>query len=123
VALGLYATADIERLHDQLQEWLTGFSAHVDAFYYCPHDKDVCRCRKPLTGLFEQAVNAYPDIEPGNSVIIGDSLSDIQAGTSFGMRTIWIEGEEDRRKPGSASAQKLANASAPSLELALSLRI
>jgi D-glycero-D-manno-heptose 1,7-bisphosphate phosphatase len=121
VALGLYTTTDVERLHEQLQQWLAGFSAHIDAFYYCPHDKDVCRCRKPLPGLFEQAVDAYPDIGPANSVMIGDSLSDIEAGTSFGMPTVFIEGDPDSRKSGYELARTLADACALSLQNAVSV--
>ncbi len=34
----------------------------------------------------------FPQLKPGNSVVIGDSLSDIQAGRRLGMKTIFIEG-------------------------------
>jgi D-glycero-D-manno-heptose 1,7-bisphosphate phosphatase len=57
----------------------------------------------------------FPQVKPENSVVIGDSLSDIQAGHKLGMKTIFIEGEADRQKPGATAAATLADAVAGSL--------
>src|SRR5580698_7888929 len=92
---------------------LTG--AQLDAIYYCPHDNGQCNCRKPGTGLFEQAMKDFPQVKPENSVVIGDSLSDIQAGQRLGMKTIFIEGEADRQKLGANTAAATADAVAGSL--------
>ena len=115
VALGLYTEADIERLHSRLAESLAAHGAHIDGYYYCPHDKNVCTCRKPLPGLFEQAFAAFPAADAAHSVMIGDSLSDMQAGRRLGMRTIFIAGEPDRRKEGAEKAALLADVVADSL--------
>ena len=115
VALGLYTETDIERLHARLAESLAEHEAHIDGYYYCPHDKNVCTCRKPLPGLFEQAFAAFPGADAAHSVMIGDSLSDMEAGRAIGMRTIFIEGEPDRQKAGAAKAALLADAVAESL--------
>jgi D-glycero-D-manno-heptose 1,7-bisphosphate phosphatase len=119
VALGLYSKQDVERLHAQLAEHLAGHGAHLDGYYYCPHDKNVCACRKPLPGLFEQAFNAFPEARAEPSVMIGDSLSDIEAGRAMGMATIFIEGEPERRKAGAEKAAKLADSVASSLSQAI----
>ncbi len=121
VALGLYTAADVERLHAQLAERLAASGAHIDGYYYCPHDKNSCSCRKPMPGMFEQAFAAFPGVEPGESVMIGDSLSDIEAGRALGMRTIFIEGEPERRKPGAEKAATLAEAVCSSLPEAVAL--
>jgi D-glycero-D-manno-heptose 1,7-bisphosphate phosphatase len=115
VALGLYGRADVERLHVQLAAELAEHGAHIDGYYYCPHDKNSCTCRKPLPGLFEQAFAAFPDSKAAESVMIGDSVSDIEAGRSIGMRTIFIEGEPERRKAGAEKAALLADVVAASL--------
>ena len=119
VALGLYTEADVERLHAQLADSLAAHGAHIDGYYYCPHDKDVCSCRKPLPGLFEQAFAEFPEAQADSSVMIGDSLSDIEAGRAAGMYTIFIEGEADRRKSGAEQAALLADAVATSLSEAV----
>ena len=87
----------------------------LDAIYYCPHDHGECHCRKPDIGLFEKAMKDFPQINPNNSVVIGDSLSDIQAGRRLGMKTIFIQGEADRQKTGADTAASLADAGAGSL--------
>jgi len=77
VALGLYTLADVEAIHAAFQQALAAAGARIDAFFICPHDKNQCNCRKPLPGLFEQAVVRFPAITPATSVMIGDSLTDV----------------------------------------------
>ena len=108
VALGAVTSEFVERIHAVLQEQLMGHHAHVDAFYFCPHDKRSCSCRKPLPGLFHQAVREFPEITPESSVMIGDSLSDIEFGHRIGMQTIWLQGSTNHRKPGWEKAETLA---------------
>ena len=115
VALGLYTSADVEAIHAQLQTALAESGAHVDGFYFCPHDKRQCNCRKPGPGLFEQAKADFPEITPEASLIIGDSLSDIEFGHNLGMKTVFIEGNREHQKPGASKAAELADRSFPAL--------
>jgi D-glycero-D-manno-heptose 1,7-bisphosphate phosphatase len=115
VALGRLSIEDLERIHGSMQAELAQRHARLDAIYFCPHDKKMCQCRKPETGLFEQAIRDFPQIRAENSVVIGDSISDIQAGRRLGMRTIFIHGEPERQKPGAGEASSLADDSAGSL--------
>jgi len=115
IALGQVTAMQVERLHDKMQDYLVRHDARLDAIYYCPHDHGECRCRKPDTGLFEQAFQSFPQANAGNSMVIGDSLSDIQAGRRLGMKTIFIQGEPDRQKAGAEVAANLADAVAGSL--------
>jgi len=121
VALGHYTAANVEAIHACLQQALSAFGAHIDAFYFCPHDKHQCNCRKPGPGLFEQARTEFPEITPETSVIIGDSLSDIEFGTNLNLDTIFIEGDPEHRKPGAEKAAALARRTASSLPEAVSL--
>ena len=115
VALGRLSVEQLELIHGQMQNHLAHHDARLDAIYYCPHDHGECHCRKPDIGLFEQATKDFPEIDAENSVVIGDSLSDIQAGRRLGMRTIFIQGEPDRQKAGAEAAASLADAVAASL--------
>ena len=121
IALGLYTASDVDRIHGGLLSVLESHDAHLDGIYYCPHDKGECDCRKPLPGLFEQAVANFPDIDASTSVMIGDSLSDIEFGRSLGMRCIFIEGDPTHRKSGAGKAQQLADVSCTSLPHAVDL--
>jgi len=119
ISLGRYTVADVESIHNRLQNLLAEHGAHVDAYYFCPHDKKDCNCRKPLPGMFEEARKAFPDIQPATSVMIGDSHSDIEFGCRIGMRTIFIAGEVTRQKPGADKAAAEADMSFDSLPQAV----
>ena len=110
VALGYTTAAEVQDLHAKLQKHLAAHGGRIDGFYFCPHDKDECACRKPKTGLFEQAFRDFPEATADNSVVIGDSLSDIEAARALGAPAIFIEGDPDTRKPGAAQAAALSDA-------------
>ena len=109
IARGFYTSEDVHCIHNSLQDWLHSEGAHIDAFFFCPHDKRRCNCRKPLPGLFHQACARFPDITAESSVMIGDSLSDIQFGHHLGMRTIFLDGDPRLQKTGVISARSLAD--------------
>ena len=91
VALGLYSLDGLAAMHDRLQQRLASHGAHLDAIYVCPHNEGECGCRKPGIGLFEQAFRDFPAARVENSVMIGDSLRDIEAGRNAGLRTVLID--------------------------------
>lgn len=115
VALGLYSCADVDALHAQLQQHLAMHGARIDAFYYCPHDKGECDCRKPKPGLLKQAFRDYPEASPANSLVIGDSISDIEAAHNLGIPAIFIEGDPETQKSGAEKAASTADAVSSSL--------
>jgi len=121
IALGKYTVADVNTLHATLRQHLQSHGAHIDAFYFCPHDKNECDCRKPRPGLFLQAFRDFPEASAVNSLLIGDSLSDIEAARNLGMRSVFIEGDPATRKPGGEKAAALADASVDSLAAAVQL--
>lgn len=112
IALGLYTAADVQAIHAQLTRELAPLGATVDGFYFCPHDKQQCNCRKPLPGLFDQARARYPDIEAATSIMIGDSASDIEFARNLGMPSIFLTGDAEaqtHRKPNSEKGAALAD--------------
>jgi D-glycero-D-manno-heptose 1,7-bisphosphate phosphatase len=94
IAKGLYTTADLEAMHAQFQRLLGREGARIDGFFICPHEENECNCRKPLTGLFEQAVARFPEITAATSVMIGDSASDVEFGRRLGMKTILVDARD-----------------------------
>jgi D-glycero-D-manno-heptose 1,7-bisphosphate phosphatase len=90
IALGLYTQSELDRIHGYLKTQLALRGGHLDAIYVCPHDAGQCNCRKPLTGLFEQAFRDFPGATPEGSIMVGDSLRDVEAGLRFGMTTAMI---------------------------------
>lgn len=91
IALGRFTEHDLAAVHCELQKRLYDIGgAVIDAFFHCPHDNRECDCRKPDIGMFRQAQERFPDVELSRSVMIGDSMSDVEAGRSAGMHTIRI---------------------------------
>lgn len=98
VARGYYQEQDVERLHQYLNEQLKErCGAGVDAFYYCPHHplhgiagyRQDCHCRKPDTGMFEQAERRFA-VDKKHSWMIGDKLIDVLAGRNYGIKTVLV---------------------------------
>ena len=123
VALDRLTAEQLEHIHQEMQTHLARHGARLDAIYYCPHDKNECHCRKPDIGLFEQAFKNFPEANADNSMVIGDSISDIQAGQRLGMKTIFIQGEPDRQKAGADAAAALADGVAGSLLQAVEVHL
>jgi histidinol-phosphate phosphatase family protein len=119
IALSLYTTADVEAIHANFRHLLNAGDAHIDAFFICPHGIDECKCRKPQRGLFDQAVAQFPDLTAATSVMIGDSLVDIEFGRSLGMTTILIDSNAQHPAPGTESAREMADLRFPSLQEAV----
>ena len=59
----------------------------IEDVFVCPHEDGECNCRKPLPGLFYQAANKY-DVDKEQSLMIGDSQSDLDAATAYGIKAI-----------------------------------
>lgn len=84
IARGYYTEKDYEILNSWLLETLAKSGINITASYFCPHLPDatvekyrtVCTCRKPNTGLFEQAVKDF-DIDLKYSFAIGDKIRDL----------------------------------------------
>lgn len=98
VARGYYTEADVEKLHTCLNQVLREQGGgEINQFYYCPHHpehgigayKKQCHCRKPATGMFEMAEQAGP-VDKAHSWMIGDKLTDIQAGQNYGIKTVLV---------------------------------
>jgi histidinol phosphatase-like enzyme len=69
---------------------LARYGVTVDGIYYCPHHPDEgCACRKPGTGLFENAIRDH-EIDVSLSYMLGDKILDIEAGRNVGVTTILI---------------------------------
>lgn len=90
VALGHISLADIAEIHAWMLDHLLRAGVRCDAIYYCPHDIGACGCRKPGIELLLQARRDFPDIEFSRSALVGDSLSDMEAGTRVGCATLLV---------------------------------
>ncbi len=83
IARGLLDEITLAGIHEELQRQLGGC---VDAFFHCPHHPSeglgpytrACSCRKPASGLFQEAA-AILGLAFEGSWVIGDSARDLLA--------------------------------------------
>lgn len=90
IARGMYTEEDMHRLHCYMNEHLSVYGAHIDAFYFCPHHPDFtgyCHCRKPEPGMLEAAIRDF-DLDPAKCILFGDQPWDVAAGEQCGVRGI-----------------------------------
>jgi histidinol-phosphate phosphatase family protein len=81
----------LEKIHLTIQKKLKEKNCKIDKFYFCPHRPDEnCNCRKPKAGLLLQAINDF-SIDSSKSWMIGDCLTDIQAGEKVGCKSILLK--------------------------------
>ncbi len=113
IGRGFFSETDYQTFERHLSEDLRRQGITLEASYHCPHTpEDGCHCRKPGTDLFERAQREL-GAALSESWMIGDKLSDIQAGARAGCRgQVWIGPTRERATLG---AQAPAHLSADNL--------
>lgn len=90
IARGYFSEIVLQNIHKKMKDDLALFNARIDAIYYCPHHPvDKCSCRKPKPGLILQAAGEL-SLDLKKSFMIGDSLTDMEAGKRAGCKTILV---------------------------------
>lgn len=95
ISLGRMTVADFQAVQHELARKLADYSARLDAVYCCPHGIDACSCRKPQPGLLLQARQEHPSIDFARSAVVGDSLTDVEAGRRVGAFTVLLADHPD----------------------------
>lgn len=96
IAKGLMTAQDLEEVHQQMLTVIQENQGYIDKVYYCPlHEKENPTCRKPNTGMGLQAKLDFPEIDFERSIMVGDSISDIEFGKRLGMKTVFVTTKND----------------------------
>jgi heptosyltransferase-2 len=104
IARGFLSVADLDRVHAKLRQFLEAAGASLDAIYFCPHHPDEkCRCRKPETGMVDQAVREC-QVDLTQSYYIGDHARDMQLAKRVGSRSLFVTTGADGAQPCSELA-------------------
>ena len=114
IARGVIVSADLDEIHARLADELAAGGVVLGGVYVCPHEIGACDCRKPDVGLFMQAQAANPWIDFGDSHMVGDSISDLEAGRRLGMK-LWLVGDDDTVAHAAATRGYNVEHSAPTI--------
>lgn len=109
IARGEVTWEELREIHKKMETLLGKDGAYIDGIYICPHHPDKgfegerpeykfdCDCRKPKPGLLLQAAHDF-NIDLSQSIMIGDSDRDVEAGKNAGcLKSVKVEtndGEE-----------------------------
>jgi len=100
IAKGSLSVPELDAVNRRLAELLAEAGARWDDLLYCPHHPDgdgggvaeyvmECECRKPQPGMLYAAAQRH-GIDLGRSWMVGDGITDVQAGRRAGCRTILV---------------------------------
>lgn len=80
----------IQAINIKMLQQLRRLGARIEAVSFCPHrPEEDCSCRKPRSGMLLDLAQRF-NLNLKDVVLIGDALSDIQAGQSVGCQTILV---------------------------------
>ena len=90
IARGYFTLEDHARVQARLVKVLAEEGVALDGLYYCPHGpEDGCDCRKPRTGMLEQASHEL-GMPLTEAVVIGDKEADLEAGKRVGATRLLV---------------------------------
>ena len=90
VAKGLVQPENLEKIHQCIQKKMSEFGITIHAFYYAPFDNDKPHpMRKPEPGMLLQGMKEF-NIDASKTWMIGDRMTDVEAGHRAGMRSILL---------------------------------
>lgn len=102
VAKGFCTYKELLKIHKKMETLLGAEGAKLDAIYFCPHHPDkgfpgenkkykiICNCRKPKTGMIEDALRDL-NIDLPISVMIGDSTRDAKLAENLGIKFLGVK--------------------------------
>ena len=87
----LMSEGDLKNIHDNMGETVKNNGGRIDKFYHCPLLKsEEPNCRKPLPVMGLKAKKDFPEIDFKKSIMVGDSISDMEFGRALGMFNVFI---------------------------------
>jgi histidinol-phosphate phosphatase family protein len=89
VGKGLTKPEDLETIHVNMLAEIVKQGGNLDAIYFC-EDLEDSHYRKPNPGMGLEAVKEFPDIDLKKSIMIGNTLSDMEFGRNLGTYTVFL---------------------------------
>jgi D-glycero-D-manno-heptose 1,7-bisphosphate phosphatase len=90
-AKGKTTRAELDAAHAAVLAAATAAGGVVLSSHLCFHRaEDGCTCRKPATGLLEEAFARHPGYARAQSWMVGDRAPDVLCGAAFGLQTAYL---------------------------------
>ena len=113
VGKGIISLKTATEINQRLVQAIAEAGGRVDGLYMCPHTpQDQCECRKPRPGMILQAERELT-LDLSRSWMIGDALSDLQAGRAAGVGHIALLRTGTRGSTGTVAGERQPGAISP----------
>lgn len=87
---GLTTASAVEEIHQHMVAEVEAYGGRIDRVIYCPHrPEEVCGCRKPEPGMFQQVAQEM-NIELSGSYMVGDAITDLMAAQQVGCQPFLV---------------------------------
>ena len=94
IGKGLYRKEDLEIIHKNMLYEVVYHQGRIDNVYFSPYLSSANHpTRKPGTGMALAAQADFPEINFEKSIIVGDSMSDMEFGRKLNMKTVFISNQ------------------------------
>jgi D-glycero-D-manno-heptose 1,7-bisphosphate phosphatase len=121
VAKGHTSVETVEAIMANLRASVEQAGGKILDIFYCPHDTDgLCDCRKPKPGMLLAASRRH-DLALEQSVMVGDSESDLDAARAAGCRAVLVLSGQSGVRGTEAACAAAAKADAVFPDLASAL--
>lgn len=91
IGRGMVNRRTLDQIHERMLDVFHGSGVVIESVLVCPHHPDdQCGCRKPEPGLLLGAAARYK-VDLSRSFMIGDALTDIEAGARASCTTILVK--------------------------------
>ena len=91
ISKGLMSEDDLNSIHNKMKQEIVKAGGRIDEIYYCKAlSKENNFCRKPSVGMGLKARKQFKNIRFKESVMVGDSISDMKFGKRLKMQTVFI---------------------------------
>ncbi len=92
VGRGLMSSEDLELIHDEMLKEVRKHGGRINAIYAATDlkESDVKQMRKPEIGMAKRAKKDFTEIDFSKSIMVGDSVSDMEFGRNAGMITVFV---------------------------------
>lgn len=85
IAKGLTLPENLNIIHENLSGEVVKAGGRIDRIYFCGDMDDNSTHRKPNTGMGLQAQIDFPEIDFSKTIMVGNTLSDMQFGKNLGV--------------------------------------
>ncbi len=90
VGKGVMSQTDLDNVHAYMIKEIVNQGGRIDKIYVCTDTSNYSKNRKPNIGMALQAKEDFPDIDFSQSIMAGDSISDMQFAKNAGIKGVFI---------------------------------